>query len=90
MSKTKDDEVIKDYDKNKLVYDYENDNNYSNDEDDMEEEIELDEYFYQTIKDIYCTHKNILDYVVDNNLDLCEYMDIDRFTDFLIKNKIVE
>ena len=40
--------------------------------------------------DIFEIHKQILDFIVNNNLDLCEYMDIDSFENFLIQNKIIE
>ena len=55
-----------------------------------EDEIEDEKYYFKIEDDIHQTHKEILDYVVDNNLDICEYMNLDFFKNFLIQNGIIE
>ena len=55
-----------------------------------EDDIQDEKYYFKIEADIYQTHKKILEYVVDNNLDICEYMNIDFFQNFLIQNGIIE
>jgi len=54
------------------------------------EELEDEKYYDEIRDDIYHTHKKILEYVVENRLELCEYMDLDSFEDFLFENNIIQ
>ena len=76
---------------NKRLYNNElyEDENYVS-QDCIQDEIEDEKYYYEMKDDIFEIHKQILDFIVDNNLDLCEYVDIDSFENFLIQNKIIE
>jgi len=87
MSKKKKND--EDYKKERVhIHDFEDQNQEL--ENFIMEEIEDEKYYDQIIDDIYYTHKQILEYVVENRLELCEYMDLDSFEMFLLQNKIIE
>ena len=87
MSKKKNND--EDYKKERVnIHDFEDQNKEL--ENFIMEEIEDEKYYDQIIDDIYYTHKQILEYVVENQLELCEYMDLDSFEMFLVENKIIE
>ena len=73
--------------KNKKYYEYDNDDNnsekedyYLNDED--EEKIE-EEYFNDTVCII---QKNLLNFIENKSLPLCEYLDLDSLDNFIVDN----
>ena len=87
MSKKKNND--EDYKKERIyIHDFEDENKEL--ENFIIEELEDEEYYDRIKDDIYYTHKQILEYVVENELELCEYMDLDSFEGFLFENNIIQ
>jgi len=81
--------MVKEELKNKKNYGYDNDsyNEYNSDDENYylndEDEEKIEEYFYDTV---YIIQKNLLKFVENKSLPLCEYLELNSIKKFIIDN----